>query len=97
MKFLLWALVLYLVWRWYQSTQNKIKRDAASESDKAFQSPQSNEQTAAKTSAQTAAAELVEKMVSCSHCGIHVPLSEAVQSNSGSFFCSIEHQRQHAG
>lgn len=87
MKFLLWALVLYLVWRWYQSTQNKIKRDA--ESDNAFQSPQSNEQTAA--------AELVEKMVSCSHCGIHVPLSEAVQSNSGSFFCSIEHQRQHTG
>lgn len=95
MKFLLWALVLYLVWRWYQSTQNKIKRDA--ESDKAFQSSQSTEQTAAKTSAQTAAAELVEKMVSCSHCGIHVPLSEAVQSNSGSFFCSIEHQRQHTG
>ncbi len=87
MKFLLWALVLYLVWRWYQSTQNKIKRDA--ESDNAFQSPQSNEQTAA--------AELVEKMVSCSHCGIHVPLSEAVQSNGGSVFCSIEHQRQHTG
>jgi uncharacterized protein len=84
-KFLVWALVLYLVWRWYQSTQNKIKRDA--ESDNAFQSPQSNEQTVA--------AELVEKMVSCSHCGIHVPLSEAVQSNSGSVFCSIEHQRQH--
>ena len=91
MKFLLWALVLYLVWRWYQSTQNKIKRDA--ESDNAFQSPQSNEQTAAQTSA----TELVEKMVSCSHCGIHVPLSEAVQSNGGSFFCSIEHQRQHTG
>ena len=87
MKFILWALVLYLVWRWYQSTQNKIKRDA--ESDNAFQSPQSNEQTAA--------AELVEKMVSCSHCGIHVPLSEAVQSNGGSVFCSIEHQRQHTG
>ena len=87
MKFLLWALVLYLVWRWYQSTQNKIKRDA--ESDNAFQSPQSNEQTAA--------AVLVEKMVSCSHCGIHVPLSEAVQSNGGSVFCSIEHQRKHTG
>ena len=91
MKFLLWALVLYLVWRWYQSTQNKIKRDA--ESDNAFQSPQSTGQTAA----QTAAAELVEKMVSCSHCGIHVPLSEAVQSNGGSVFCSIEHQRQYTG
>ena len=91
MKFLLWALVLYLVWRWYQSTQNKIKRDA--ESDYAFQSSQSTGQTAAQTSA----TELVEKMVSCSHCGIHVPLSEAVQSNSGSVFCSIEHQRQHTG
>lgn len=91
MKFLLWALVLYLVWRWYQSTQNKIKRDASSESDNAFQSPQSTAQTAAQTST----TELVEKMVSCSHCGIHVPLSEAVYVNSGSFFCSIEHQRQH--
>ena len=87
MKFLLWALVLYLVWRWYQSSQNKIKRDANSESDNAFQSPQSN--------AKTAATEQVEKMVSCSHCGIHVPLSEAVHVNSGSFFCSTEHQRQH--
>lgn len=93
MKFLLWALVLYLVWRWYQSSQNKIKRDA--ETDNAFQSPQSTGQTAAKTSEQTAAAELVEKMVSCSHCGIHVPLSEAVHVNNGSFFCSTEHQRQH--
>ncbi len=91
MKFLLWALVLYLVWRWYQSTQNKIKRDA--ESDNSFQSPQSTGQTAAQTSA----TELVEKMVSCSHCGIHVPLSEAVQSNGGSVFCSIEHQRQYTG
>jgi hypothetical protein len=36
-------------------------------------------------------------MVSCSHCGIHVPLSEAVHVNSGSFFCSTEHQRQHTG
>ena len=87
MKFLLWALVLYLVWRWYQSSQNKIKRDANSESDNAFQSPQSN--------VKTAATEQVEKMVSCSHCGIHVPLSEAVHVNSGSFFCSTEHQRQH--
>lgn len=88
MKFLLWALVLYLVWRWYQSTQNKIKSDASSQPDDVSQT---NNQAAS----QAAPALAAEKMVGCEHCGIHVPLSEAVQAQDSLFFCSIEHQRQH--
>lgn len=80
MKFLLWALVLYLVWRWYQSTQNKPEVEPTSKQADEFQPTASTD---------------VEKMVSCVHCGIHVPLSEAVQAHGGLFFCSIEHQRQH--
>lgn len=85
MKFLLWALVLYLVWRWYQSTQKKSERDAANDSFG----------TQSQSASQATASEEVEKMVSCQHCGIHVPLSEAVQLERGLFFCSTEHQRQH--
>lgn len=81
MKFLLWALVIYLVWRWYQSTQNKPEVESTSQHADEFSSTASTE---------------IEKMVSCVHCGIHVPLSEAVQAEDGMFFCSAEHQRQHA-
>ena len=80
MKFLLWALVLYLVWRWYQATQNKPEVESTSKQTDEFPSNASTE---------------AEKMVSCMHCGIHVPLSEAIQVKSGMFFCSTEHQRQH--
>jgi uncharacterized protein len=33
-----------------------------------------------------------ERMVGCSQCGVHLPLSEAVESG-GSYFCSDEHRR----
>jgi uncharacterized protein len=33
-----------------------------------------------------------EKMVDCSQCGIHLPISEAVESH-GRYFCSEDHQR----
>jgi uncharacterized protein len=33
-----------------------------------------------------------ERMVGCSECGVHLPVSEAVESG-GNFFCSEEHRR----
>ena len=33
-----------------------------------------------------------ERMVNCSECGVHLPISEAVQSQ-GRYFCSEEHRR----
>jgi len=33
-----------------------------------------------------------ERMVGCRQCGVHLPVSEAVEAD-GSFFCSEEHQR----
>jgi uncharacterized protein len=33
-----------------------------------------------------------ERMVGCGHCGVHLPLSEAIQSQ-GRYFCSEEHRR----
>jgi uncharacterized protein len=34
----------------------------------------------------------VERMVDCSQCGVHLPLSESV-GESGRYFCSDEHRR----
>jgi len=36
-----------------------------------------------------------EDMVQCLHCGVHLPRSESVQADGGSF-CSEEHRRLHA-
>lgn len=33
-----------------------------------------------------------ERMVGCRHCGVHLPVSEAVEVD-GNYFCSDEHRR----
>jgi uncharacterized protein len=36
----------------------------------------------------------VESILQCAHCGVHVPASEAVITQSGGIFCSEEHRAQ---
>ena len=43
-----------------------------------------------------AAADGVEPMVRCAHCGVHIPASESVVAVSGTVFCSEEHRLRHA-
>lgn len=38
-----------------------------------------------------------ETMVSCAHCGIYIPSSEAVHGAHDTVFCSTEHRALHAG
>ncbi|MFU1913116.1 PP0621 family protein [Bordetella avium] len=44
------------------------------------------------TTRQPPTAKAVEPMVSCAHCGLHLPRSEAVQAH-GQSWCSQEHAR----
>ncbi len=37
----------------------------------------------------------VEAMVCCAHCGMHIPISEAVAGRSDAAFCSEDHRLQH--
>ncbi len=37
---------------------------------------------------------VVEPMLPCVHCGVHIPVSEAL-TESGMVFCSDEHRRLH--
>jgi uncharacterized protein len=36
-----------------------------------------------------------ESMIQCTHCRVHVPLSESIADASGGVFCSEEHRRLH--
>lgn len=42
-----------------------------------------------------AARRRTEDMVRCAVCGVHLPRSESLVT-AGHFYCSSEHQRQHA-
>lgn len=35
--------------------------------------------------------DVVEDMVRCAHCGVHLPRSESIQT-AGRFYCCIEHR-----
>ena len=79
MKYLLWALVIYLGWRWLLA-QKKSAADS--------------EEKSAATSEATAEIG-AEKMVQCVQCGIHLPISESITGSDGKLFCSQEHSLIH--
>lgn len=82
MKYVLLALLLYLGWRWYLSKNSPSASPPQEASAASESSPEAGEST--------------EKMVSCAHCGIHLPLSESVQGAAALHFCSDEHRLRHS-
>ncbi len=105
MKYLIWAVVLYFAWRWYLVSKEKAARDEAD-------APRTGTPDAARDSAPDTARDAasgpvprsvaasqeggVEKMVGCAHCGIHLPLSEALTGADQRHYCSEEHRALHA-
>ncbi len=97
MKYLIWALVLYFAWRWYLVSKDKAARDDA----EALRTgaPDAARDPASGPAARSATAPHeggVEKMVGCAHCGIHLPLSEALTGTDQRHYCSEEHRALHA-
>lgn len=75
MKYLVWVVVGYLLWRWFKAAQ-KNKAKAQTSSDEADRATRSD----------------TEAMVKCSHCGVYVPMSEALPGSDSQFFCSESHR-----
>ena len=86
MKFLLWALVIYLAWRWFVASK-KIAAGKISEFDESDARP-SDFSTPTTSSAGS------EKMVQCRQCGLHLPQSEAV-TDGRDLYCSQAHLLLH--
>ncbi|MEO0317901.1 MAG: hypothetical protein RL404_1578 [Pseudomonadota bacterium] len=86
MKYLIWAVILYFAWRWYLAS----KETASSDDDGRAAGPTSGAASAA------AGEGAVEKMVACAHCGIHLPLSEALTGADHRHYCCEEHRALHA-
>ena len=82
MKYLIWAVVIYLAWRWY----------IVSKPSSAGSAPSTESSSPASTSD---ADDVAEAMVKCAQCGIHLPHSEAVHGAGAITYCSEDHQRLH--
>lgn len=92
MKYLIWAVVLYFAWRWYLTSKEKAARAEAEVPRTDARDP------AAPTASRSAAASDasgVEKMVGCAHCGILLPVSEALTGADQRHYCCEEHRAQH--
>ncbi len=83
MKYLLWALLAYLAWRWYQAQQQRRENGAAERSAEP------------STGSDHGTEDGAEKMVRCAECGIHLPESEALPAPGARHFCSEAHRSLH--
>jgi len=83
LKYLIWAVVIYLAWRWY-TVSRQSSSGSASASDSTREVPNSGTD------------DVAEAMVKCAQCGIHLPGSEAVHGVGAITFCSEEHRRLHS-
>ncbi len=79
MKYLVWAVVIYLAWRWYTAY-----RRASSKPDETVHAGASAD-----------ADNTAEAMVKCAQCGLHLPYSEALHGPGPVTFCSEDHRAQH--
>lgn len=75
---LIFILILIVIW-WVRRAVQRLAEDSRERREQKAQRSQSAKQVA-------------ERMVSCEHCGLHVPESEGVRAD-GRFFCSDAHRR----
>lgn len=84
MKFGIWLLVAAVAYLWFQLTKRQRVRATARAA--AAQSPAGHAPVHPK---------VIEHIVACAHCGLHVPVSDASLSEDGAIFCSESHRRLH--
>lgn len=84
MKFVLVILVVLAgVWLWRRNRAEEARDEAEADRARAQQTP-----------APPPAVQAPAEMVSCQHCGLHLPAADAVAGTRG-VYCSSEHQRHH--
>ncbi len=79
MKFLPWIVIGFAVVMWIRHSHQMRKSSSTS-------------RLSAEEEIVPTHRDGVERVVRCGHCGLHVPVSEAVIGASGATFCSAEHR-----
>jgi uncharacterized protein len=103
MKYGIWLAVGVIAWLWFGHVRRQQLRDRAPGRPLHRTQPGAGaaDSTAASQAGTGAGARgaiaASEAIVACGHCGIHVPLSEAIVTPAGARFCSEAHRLLHAG
>jgi uncharacterized protein len=79
MKFLLWAVIGFIVVRWLLRAKHARSRPDAGARAASGGGLQGNGET----------------MIRCAQCGVYIPASEAIVSRADTAFCSEEHRLRH--
>ncbi len=90
MKYGLWLAVGVIAWLWFGHVRRQQLRDRE-RGRPLHQAAPDHAQHAAHGATPVA----IEAIVACRHCGLHVPLSDAVVTPAGARFCSEAHRRLH--
>ena len=83
MKYGIWIAVGVIAWLWFGHVRRQQLRGRG-------QNAAMNSTTHPAKSRVT-----IEAIVACGHCGLHVPLSDAVVTPAGARFCCEAHRRLH--
>lgn len=74
---MIWLFIAFAVFLWWHGKKSSLARGAS----------------ATRGTTPHHRANGAEDMTQCAHCGMYIPLSEAVNSNKGHVFCTEEHLR----
>ena len=93
MKWGLWLAIAVIAFLWF----NHAKKQRLRNRDGHAAAKRASTSASSGTAPQAAPAEApsIEHVVACAHCGLHVPLSDAVVTLEGTRFCSEAHRRLH--
>lgn len=93
MKFLLWGIIIAAIVLWVIRAKKTLRDTRESRHNTQQHSQQHTHRPARQE--QRADESDAEPMLRCTHCGIHLPSSEAFTGKGGEVYCSVEHRRLH--
>lgn len=94
-KVLFWlAVIVALFFAARLAAHLKLRTDAMKREREALKAAQA---AAIRRQQQSVRKQEAVTMVSCAHCGIHIPRGEAITDQSGNAYCSSEHARRGPG
>ncbi len=91
MKLGIWLAVAVVVFLWLNHAKKQRKR----QKDRAASTPPPDAASTSGSPSASSPAPAIEHIVACHHCGLHVPVSDAVATSAGKRFCSEAHRGLH--
>ena len=95
MKLGIWLAIAVVAWLWFGHLRRQQLRGRGQGTPLHPAQPDPAASGAGTAEGANAHPVAIQSIVACAHCGVHVPLSEAVVTPDGARFCGQAHRRLH--